>query len=308
MITPVSGMRDLLIRAYASPRAHRVIPAAVALPILATVEPPLRRRRNPAEDLEAERLMSDLLQYTDRRDDWRDAARRQLRERSRLRELLWRPWLLEHSRVTGREHWDAAHSGGRGCVLVLGHLGGSWAIPGILGRHGFDVYMVSSEHFWRELPPGLRGQMFRQQRVYGERALGADRLIPNNSPPERIVELIEAGATVGIAFDVPGSAATPFLGRSVALTSGPASLAFRTKAPVLPVITERHGTRMHLRMLQPLDPGDHRDVRSLRAAIARTYEPLIVANPEIVEVAWYPSPLVTEAMTSRAPEAPRVGA
>jgi lauroyl/myristoyl acyltransferase len=225
-----------------------------------------------------------------------------------LRELLWRPWLLKRSRVIGREHWEAAHRGGRGCVLVLGHLGGSWAIPGILARHGFDVYMVSSAHFWQELPPGLRGRMFHQQRVYGERALGPDRLISNDSPPERIVELVEAGATVGIAFDVPGSAATPFLGRSVALTSGPATLAFQTKAQVLPVITERHGTRMHLRMLEPLDPADHRDVRSLRAAIARTYEPLIVAKPEIVEVAWYPSPLVTEAMSSRAPDAPRVGA
>jgi lauroyl/myristoyl acyltransferase len=269
----------------------------------------VRRRRNPAEDIEAERLMSDLLQYTARRDEWRNAARRHLRERSRLRELLWRPWLLKHSRVIGRKHWDVAHSGGRGCVLVLGHLGGSWAIPGILGRHGFDVHMVSSAHFWQELPPGLRGQMFRQQReVYGKRALGANRLIPNDSPPERIVELVEAGATVGIAFDVPGSAATPFLGRSVALTSGPASLAFRTKVNVLPVITERRGTRMDLRMLEPLDPADHRDVRSLRAAIARTYEPLIVAKPEIVEVAWYPSPLVTEELTAQAQEAPRVGA
>lgn len=301
-------MRDLLIRAYASPPAHRLIPAPLALPILATIEPALRRLRNPAEEIDAERLMSDLLQYTARRDEWRDAARRQLRERSRLRELFWRPWLLKQSRVIGREHWDAAHSGGRGCVLVLGHLGGSWALPGILGRHGFDVHVVSSAHFWRELPPGLSGRMFRQQREYGERALGADRLIPNDAPPERLVELLEAGATVVIAFDVPGSAATPFLGRSVALTSGPASLAFATKANVLPVITERHGTRMDLRMLEPLDPADHRDVRSLRAAIAKTYEPLVVAKPEMVEIAWYPSPLVTEALTSLAPDAPRVGA
>jgi lauroyl/myristoyl acyltransferase len=301
------GIRDLLLRAYVSRYTHRLVPAALALPIFAALEPAIRVRRTPAEGIEAERLMSDLLQYTPRRDEAHDAARQYLRERTRLRVLFWRPWLLKHSRVVGREHWDAAHGGGRGCVLVLGHFGGSWAVSAILGRHGFDVYMVSSAHFWGELPPGLKGRTHRQMREYGERALGADRLIPNDAPPERLVELVEGGATVGIAFDVPGSAATPFLGRSVALTSGPASLAFRTKAKVLPVITERHGTRMQLRMLEPVDPADHRDVRSLRAAIARTYEPLIVAKPEIVELAWYPSPLVTEASSSQAPEAPRIG-
>ncbi|HWH93641.1 MAG TPA: lysophospholipid acyltransferase family protein [Baekduia sp.] len=300
-------IRDLLIGVYASPSTHRLAPARLALPVLATLEPALRQRRNPVEGIDAERLMSDLLQYTPRRDEARAVARRHLRERSRVRELFWRPWLIKHSRVIGREHWDAAHSGGRGCVLVLGHLGGSWAIPAILGRHSFDVHMVSSAHFWRELPPGLLGRSHRHLReAYGERWLGADRLIPNDAPPERLVELVEQGATVGIAFDVPGSAATPFLGRSVALASGPASLAFRTKAKVLPVITERHGTRMDLRMLEPLDAADHRDLRSLRAAIARTYEPLIVERPEMVEIAWYPSPLVTEALTSQAPDAPQV--
>jgi hypothetical protein len=294
------SIRDLLIRAYVSRYFHRLVPAALALPIIGRLEPALRVRRLPAEGIEAERFMSDLLQYTARRDEARDAARRYLRERTRLRVLFWRPWLLKRSRVIGREHWDAAHSGGRGCVLVLGHLCGSWALPGILGPHGFDVHLVSSAHFWRRLPPGLKGVMHRQMLAYGERGLGPERLIPNTTPPERLVELLEEGATVGIAWDVPGSAATPFLGRSVALTSGPASLAFRTKAKVLPVITERHGTRLDLRMLEPLDPADHRDVRSLRAAIARTYEPLIVAKPEIVEMAWYPSPLVTEALASRA--------
>ena len=294
---------------YASPLTHRLLPARLAVPLVAAIEPPLRRRRNPVEDLDAERMMIDLLEYTPRRDEAHAVARRHLRERSRLRELFWRPWLLKHSRIIGRENWDAAHTDGRGCVMVLGHLCGSWAIPGILGRHGYRPHMVSSAHFWKELPPGLVGRSHRHLReAYGERALGAEHLIPNDAPPERLIELLERGETVGIAFDVPGSAATPFLGRSVALASGPASLAYRTRSKVLPVITERHGTRMDLRMLEPLDAADFRDLRSLRAAIARTYEHLIVANPEMVEIAWYPSPLVTEALTSQAPDAPRVGA
>jgi hypothetical protein len=29
------------------------------------------------------------------------------------------------------------------------------------------------------------------------------------------------------------------------------------------------------------------------------YEPIVLEKPETVEVAWYPSPLVTEALTAR---------
>jgi hypothetical protein len=304
-------MHDLLVRLYTSTSTHRLVPAAVAVPLVAALEPPFRRHRNPAEDVDVQRLMSDLLQFTSRAGDAREAARRHHREQSRLRELFWRPWLLKRSRVIGREHWDAAHAGARGCVMVLGHLGGSWAVAGILGSQGFDVRMVASAHFWEEPLPGLRGRAHQHLREeYGERALGSLRLISNSAPPEQLVEIVEGGATVGIAFDVPGSAATPFLGRSVSLTSGPASLAFRTRAKVLPVITERHGTRMDLRMLPPLDPADFRDIGALRAAIARTYEPFVIKKPEIVEVAWNPSPLVTETLAPHepyVPGAPRVG-
>lgn len=296
-------VRDVrpLVRLYASQHTHRLMPAPLALAIVAALEPGLRRRRNRGEDTNAERLMTDLLQYTPRAGEARAATRRFLRERCRSRELFWRPWLLKQSRVIGQEHWDAAHADGRGCVLVCAHIGPSWAVPGILGRHGFDLYLVTSVHYWQQMPPGLTGLAHRYLRnEYGEKALGVGRMIPNTTKPQRLIKLVEQGETVGIAFDVPGSAATPFLGRSVALSGGPATLAFQTKAKALPVISERHGARIDLRILEPLDPTDYRDLRSLRVAIARTYEPFVLAKPEVVEVAWYPSPLVTEALTSQA--------
>ena len=173
--------------------------------------------------------------------------------------------------------------------------------PRVLGRHGFDVHMVSSAHL-AELPPGPRGRMHRQMR--GRNCSARWVRTASSSTTHR-----PSGPSSWSWRARPsGSRSTCPLGgdalpRTIcALTSGPASLAFRTKAKVLPVITERHGTRLDLRMLEPLDPADHRDVRSLRAAIARTCRPLIVAKPEMVEIAWYPSPLVTEALTSQAPD------
>ncbi len=302
-ITRDDSLRNVrpLLRLYASKYTHRLLPAGLAVPIMAVIEPWARRLLTPGADKYAVRLMQDLLRYTPRSREAPVIARRYLRESSRARELFWRPWLLKRSRVIGRDNWVAAHAGERGCVVVCGHIGPSWAVPGILGQHGFDLYLVTSFHFWEEVQPGLTGLSHRYMRIeYGDKALGRHRLIPNTAPPERLIELVQGGASVGIAFDVPGSAATPFLGRSVALTGGPSTLAFRTKAKVLPVITERHGTRIDLRMLEPLDPADYRDLRSLRAAIARVYEPFVLEKPEIVEVPWYPSPLVTEAL----PQAP----
>lgn len=302
----MAGAKDLVLRIYTSPRTHRILPAPLALAIVGAIEPPLRRLRNPLEEADAERLISDLLQFTPRAGETRAVTRRHLRERSVVRELFWRPWLLRRARIIDAHRWDEAREGGRGSVVVLAHIGASWAVPGILGLHGYqDFRLVGSAHMWKPLPPNLVGRTdtFRI-REYGGRMLGAERLIPNTVEPDRLIELVEQGLSVGVAFDVPGSAATPFLGRSVALTSVPASLAFRTKVKVLPVIAERHGTRMHLRMLEPLDPANYRDLSALRAAIARTYESIVLERPESVENAWYPSPLVTEALTSQAASAP----
>jgi lauroyl/myristoyl acyltransferase len=303
----------LAVRMYTSKHMHRLLPGRIAIALAGALGPLVRQRRNPAERRDAERFMKDLLRYTPRADEARGLARRWLAEKSRLRELYWRPWLLERSRVLGREHWDAAHAGGRGVMVVFGHFAGSWALPAILGFNGFDLHVVISAHFWQPLPAGyIRREVLHGWTEYAERPLGVSRLIPSDIDPERLLDLLESGATVGIAFDVPGAAPTPFLGRSVSLSGGAATLAFRTAAKVLPMITERHGARIDLRMLEPLDPADHRDLRSLRAAIARGFEPRVLARPEIVELAYFPSPLVSEGVPSwissgDQPRSPRSG-
>jgi lauroyl/myristoyl acyltransferase len=289
-----------LVRLYASKHVHRLMPAAVAVPIASVVGTPGRRHRKADELKRAERMLKDLLLYTPRAGEARALARRNVAEISRLRELFWRPWLLKHSRVIGKEHWETARAGGRGCVIVVGHLGAVYSVSRILRQNGVDLYAVATPRYWEAQAPGFVGLMTRYLQSEYADAVGPGRLLSSTAPPRLLIELLERGESVLIAFDVPGSAATPFLGRSVALSGGPATLAFRTGAKVLPVLPERHGTRIDLRMFKPLDPGDYRDLPSLRAAIARVFEQLVLAKPEIVEFSWYPQPLVTEALSSRA--------
>ena len=240
--------------------------------------------------------MADLLLHTPRAVEADELAERWLIEKSKLGELFWRPWLLERSQILGREHLDVAHQRDRGCLFVVGHIGGHWSVDTILIRHGLEHYAVSHPHHWEPVPPGYKGlAKLHQRREYLEKPLGGSRIILSDGPPERPLRLLEAGNSLLIAFDVAGSAATPFLGRSVALAGGPATLAFRTKSPVIPAVPQRHGTpdRPSFPFLRS-DPADHHDPRSLRAAIARAFEQVVLTRPESVELAWFPSPLVTE--------------
>jgi lauroyl/myristoyl acyltransferase len=290
----------LLVRLYASKHVHRLMPASIALAITSVLGTPGRRHQKADELRRSERLMKDLLLYTPRAGEARALARRNVAEMSRLRELFWRPWLLKHSRVIGQEHWQAAWARGRGCVVVVSHLGAVYAVSRILRQKGFYHYAVATPRYWEAQAPGYPGLETRYLHTEYAEAVGAGRLISSIAPPGQLIALLERGEPVLIAFDVPGSAATPFLGRSVALSGGPATLAFLTGAKVLPVLPERHGTRIDLRMFEPLDPADYRDLPSLRARIARVFEQIVLAKPEIVPFSWFPQPLVTEALSSRA--------
>ena len=166
--------------------------------------------------------MADLLLHTPRAAEANELAERWLVEKSKLGELFWRPWLLERSRILGREHWDLARQRDRGCLFVSGHIGGHWSVSTILLRHGLEHYAVSHPHHWEPMPPGYRGlAKLHMRREYLEKPLGGSRIILSDGPPERPLRLLEAGNSLMIAFDVAGSAATPFLGGPSLSPAGP---------------------------------------------------------------------------------------
>jgi lauroyl/myristoyl acyltransferase len=286
---------SLPARVYASRYTHRLLPAGPALSLAGWIGPAVRHRRNSAERRDGQRFMADLLLHTPRANEADELAEAWLTEKSMLGELFWRPWLLEHSRILGREHWESAHQDGRGALFVVGHIGGHWSISTILTRHGFEHYAVSHPHHWEPMPRGYKGlSKLHLRHEYLEKPLGDSRIFLSTSSPEPLLRLLEEGNSLMIAFDVAGSAATPFLGRRVALAGGPATLAFRTKSMLIPTVPQRQGTRIDLRFLTPINPADHDDPRSLRAAIAGAFEPVVLERPESVELPWFPSPLVTE--------------
>ena len=154
--------------------------------------------------------MNELLVHTPRAAEADELADRWLVEKSKLRELFWRPWLLQKSEVHGREHWEAARADGKGFVIVFGHMVATWAVPAILGIRDLKHYIVVGPHYWAPLPPGYEGPAILHRRIeYGVKPLGNHWLISTEGRPERLPELIAAGQPVAIAWDAPGRAATP---------------------------------------------------------------------------------------------------
>jgi lauroyl/myristoyl acyltransferase len=286
----VEGVR-LFERLYVLPATHRLLPTPAAL-ALATLRAKVRERRNPVELEKTRRYLSVLLQNTPRAGEAEALAPRLMAEKSRNQEILYRRFTMHRHTVEGVEHWRAAGEGGRGFVVVFGHIGASWCVAPVLRQAGLKTYIVIGPHYW-DLPHGFKGLEFRYRRRNLEERIGKECVLSSEGPPERLVELIQAGEAVLLAWDAPGRAATPFLGNTAAVGGGPSRLAFGLQTNVLPVVPERKGGAYVIRILPPLDSREFADHRELRAAIARVYEPIVVEKPEALEYAWDPPPLIT---------------
>ena len=297
-------IRDVKLpaRLYADPRLHRLMPDSVALEVAGRIGPEMRQRRNPNERRDAEAFMRQLLEHTPRRAEAPELARSWLAQKSRTQEAFWRPWMMDRTRMEGVEHWEAARADGKGVVIVFGHILAAWLTTGILGTKGYPVHIVVGPHYYEPMPRGYEGLALLHRRVaYGEKVFPMDHILLANNRPQRFAELLEAGEVVAVAFDAPGRAATPFLGRNVGFGGAPARLAFDTGSKVLPVVPGLEGTQLSMRFYPPLDPAQFEDHTALRAAIAGVFEPIVLAKPETVELAWIPCPLVTEVQEREVP-------
>ena len=179
-------------------------------------------------------------------------------------------------------------------MVVFGHVAPTWCLAPVLQYNGMPVHIVIGPHYW-DVEPGFKGleMNYRLGLLYS--IIGPERTHSTATvKPETLGGIVLGGGAVLLAWDAPGRAATPFLGRNIPVGGAAARLAFETKVPVLPVVPERRGTRLSAHFLDVIEPADHADHRSLREAVARAFEPVMVERPASVEMAWHPSPLVID--------------
>jgi lauroyl/myristoyl acyltransferase len=181
--------------------------------------------------------------------------------------------------LRGREHLDAALSGGRGAILAGAHLGSVALVGQIVPALGYSM-------------TGLVEQI-RPQRLYEffarQRERFGLRLLPAGAAALRdLLEALRRNETLGLVTDrdVTGTGAVvQFFDAPTTFADGPAALSLRTGSPILPAVTIRRADgRFDATIEPPVHvslTGDRRhDVIELTQALARRLEYHIANHPE----------------------------
>lgn len=186
--------------------------------------------------------------------------------------------ITDRWRIDGRDHLRRELKEGRGVILALPHLG-SWEVGGMwLAANGFPFTTVVEPL----QPPELHAWFAEQRRRLGMKIIPLGQGIG----PALLSELRAGGLVVLLADrDLTGDGIeVPFFGAPARLPAGPAVLALRTGASLLPCAVY-HDPRGRYRgvILAPVDTSRSgrfsADVERVTRALASDLEGLIRAAP-----------------------------
>jgi len=175
----------------------------------------------------------------------------------------------------GREHIDDALTAGRGAIMAVPHMG-SWDVAGSLaGVLGYPIYAVAAG-----FPGSLEDAVVTTRQRFGLRVIPLGR-----SAVRQLLAALKANSVVALLCDLPHGPGieVEFFGRPAVVPGGPASLALKTGARLIPACQWRTGPgRYHVHMDSPLDLGED-DVRGVMQRVVRRFEDFVSERPD----QWY---------------------
>ena len=177
--------------------------------------------------------------------------------------------------VRGREHMDRAVARGKGVVALTAHLG-NWELGGVtLALMGYPVHAIALAH-----------QDPRVDRIFVKRrAERGIKVIPVGVAIKRSFGAIRKGHLLALLGDrdlrAQGVHAT-FFGRETTVPRGPAVLALRTGAAVVPGFAIRDKTgRYQLYLEEPIIPRvDEESIEEFTDRMLRVLESYIRRYPD----------------------------
>lgn len=179
----------------------------------------------------------------------------------------------------GLEHLAEAMDSGRGVVVALPHVG-SWEWGGAwLARRGWPMTAVAE----RLEPPELF------ERFVAQRADMGITVVPLDAEAgPALLRTLRAGGLVGLLCDrdiLGNGVPVDFFGERTTLPAGPATLALRTGAQLLPAAVYSGPGRDHTGLVLPAVPAERRgrlrdDVGRVTQDLAHALERLIRRAPE----------------------------
>jgi phosphatidylinositol dimannoside acyltransferase len=180
--------------------------------------------------------------------------------------------------VQGRDNLDRALECGKGVIILAAHLGNY----SVVGQYPATIGIRSAIIAERVQPPGLFNYMVRLRS-----AAGIDILPPGREAIPPILRLLRGNGVLMVAGDrdVSGQGVeVDFFGEPASLPAGPAILAMRTGAALIPTYTVRTSTRHSIVYIEePLQlkrsHDREADLRHNVQIVARSLEKMIATDP-----------------------------
>jgi KDO2-lipid IV(A) lauroyltransferase len=134
--------------------------------------------------------------------------------------------------VAGRENLDGALQEGRGVLCFTGHVG-NWELLGAyLACRGYRLAVVARRLYYPKLDRWVNSLRERM----------GSNVINRNDPPSTILSWLRDGSVIGVLVDQDTRTRgvfVDFFGRSAYTPAGPALLAMRARAPLVPIFMKR---------------------------------------------------------------------
>jgi phosphatidylinositol dimannoside acyltransferase len=189
---------------------------------------------------------------------------------------LTRDDLMKRMTIDGRDHLDAALARGRGAIMAVPHMG-SWDMAGAFGGAlGYPVSAVA-ERF----PGSLNAAVVRTRQRFGLHVITLGR-----SAVGAITQALQANGVVALLCDLeqgPG-VAVRFFGRRSVVPGGPAAIALKTGAVLLPACQYATSPgRYHVHMDPALTWAAGETKEGLMQRVVSRFEDFIKERPD----QWY---------------------
>jgi lauroyl/myristoyl acyltransferase len=172
---------------------------------------------------------------------------------------------------------EGLHAQGRGLIAVSGHIGNIETLAAAFGARGWPAYAVADDSAY----PELYDLLSEQRRRWGVEIIAWRNL-------RAIYAALRRPAILGLLIDWgyrAGDVPVRLFGRWTTLPAGPALLAARTGAAIVPVGTWRVASGFEAEHFEPIEVPDSSD-----AAIARATQLVADAFQRIIErdpTGWY---------------------
>jgi len=184
--------------------------------------------------------------------------------------------LIQRASVDGRPHLDEALARGRGAIMAVPHMG-SWDVAGSYAAAlGYKISAVA-ERF----PGSLNDAVLKSRQRFG-----MDVIMLGRAAVRALTEALQANRIVALLCDLeqgPG-VGVRFFGRHAVVPGGPATLALKTGAALLPACQYSTAPGRHHVHLDPalaVNEGDTKE--SLMQRVVDRFEDFIGERPD----QWY---------------------